>query len=302
MRLPVVILLAALPVAGCAGEKSETASKGDYIAQAHGDSSGVSTADEGGRVAAGESLALFAAGVPEGGVAVPEATPRRVIYDANIRLVMEDITRAEKEIPELIEKYKGYLGDASVDYSDNLRNNGRWVAKVPSESLSAFVDEIGKLGNVENRGQTAQDVTDEYVDLEGRLATNRRLEARVVKHLETQAEKIADVLTVERELARIQAMIEQIEGRLKYLANRTTYATVTISVRQQQNYIAPEAVVFSDRVALSWQMSVRELRRAGEGIAVMAVVAAPWLVVLGIPFVLLLWSIRRRVRSRAARA
>ena len=144
---------------------------------------------------------------------------------------------------------------------------------------------------------SAQDVTEEFVDLEARIANKKRLEERIVELLKDSSDKIKDVIEVERELARVRGEIEQMEGRLRYLTNRTELTTVTISAREVREYVPPEALKFVGRVAQAWGNSLLSLKVLGENVAVTLVYTFPWLLVLGIVLAPPIWYVRKNNRT-----
>jgi hypothetical protein len=102
-------------------------------------------------------------------------------------------------------------------------------------------------------------------------------------------------------LARVRGEIEQMEGRLRFLTNRTELTTVTIVAREVQDYVPPEAPTFVNRIRQSWVDSLHALRLFGEQLVVAVVYAAPWIVVLGAVLVPTFWYVGKRgtaVKSR----
>ena len=222
---------------------------------------------------------------------------RKVIYDAEIALIVKEFSAIEIEIPKLVKQFGGYLADASVNRTQGEQRSGRWQARIPVNQFDSFLDSVSILGIPENRRQTAQDVTEEFVDLEARIANKKRLEERIVELLKDSSDKIKDVIEVERELARVRGEIEQMEGRLRYLTNRTELTTVTISAREVREYVPPEALKFVGRVAQAWGNSLLSLKVLGENVAVTLVYTFPWLLVLGIVLAPPIWYVRKNNRT-----
>ncbi len=206
---------------------------------------------------------------------------RKIIYDAELALIVKEFAAAEKEIPKLVKQFGGYLADVSVNRTQGEQRSGRWQARVPVDQFDSFLDSVSALGIPESRRQTAQDVTEEFVDLEARTANKKRLEGRIVDLLKDSSDELKDVIEVERELARVRGEIEQMQGRLRYLANRAELATITISAREVRDYVPPESPRFFGRIGQAWSDSVLSLKVLGEHIAVAVVYVFPWLLVLG---------------------
>lgn len=152
-----------------------------------------------------------------------------------------------------------------------------------------------------NRSENAQDVTEEYVDTEVRIANKKKLEARILTMLEERTGKLSDVLDIERELARVREEIERMEGRIRFLKDRTSLATITITCREEKEYTPPAPPSLLSRITLSWTDSLSSLRYTGENFLVGAIAAAPWIVVLAVPLLVIRYLIKRWWRKRRER-
>ena len=119
--------------------------------------------------------------------------------------------------------------------------------------------------------------------------------------LDERTGKLSDVLEIERELARIREEVERMEGRLRYLKDRTSLATITITCREEKEYTPPEAPTLLSRISLSWFDSLRSLRRSGENLLIGVIAAAPWFVALGVPLLLAKMLLKRWWRKRRDR-
>lgn len=222
---------------------------------------------------------------------------RKIIYTATVGLVVEDFDATDRKIQALTQEAGGFVAEFREDRSYGDRQAGRWVVRIPTPRFQEFLDQVVTLGVPETRQIDAQDVTEEYVDLEARIANKKKLEQRILDLLENQTGEIKDVIAVETELARVREEIERMEGRLRFLANRVELTTITITAREEQDYIPPQAPSFTGKVRNVWSQSLTALRQAGEALVLTAVALAPWLVVLavlGSPF--LIWFVRWRRR------
>jgi hypothetical protein len=211
-----------------------------------------------------------------------EKVERKIIYEGRVSLVVEEFEEVETAIPDLVKEFEGYLKEANVNRNQGRWRSGRWVARIPSARFGEFLDEVAKLGIPETRGQTAQDVTMEYLDLEARIKTKKELEQRILQLLEDREGKLSDVVEAEKELSRVRSEIESMEGQLRYLQNRTAFSTVTIDVREEQDYIPEAAPDFSGRIGKAWQESLRALKIAGQNLVIAAVAIAPWIIPLAL--------------------
>ena len=234
---------------------------------------------------------------PPAGTGRPAGAAPKIIYTADLAVVVENFAAAEAAVPALAEKFGGYLASANVDRSSGRRLRGVWVVRVPVDNYAAFLAGAGGLGVLEERDETARDVTAEFVDVESRLAGRQALETRLLQLLAERPGELKDVLELERELARVREEVETAEGRLRYLSNQTAYSTVTVRVREERNYVPPARPAFGgrllDALADGWE-GVLALAR---GVLLALARALPALVLLGMPAALLAWLLVRRRRK-----
>lgn len=278
-----------------------------YVARENARASKDTTADYAPGKLASESLARFSQTEPSS-VREKTALPaesnaldsRKIIYEAEVTLVVDDVATLDSEIVNLVRQFGGYVAEESLDGNTGVQRSGRWRIRIPVGGFDSFIDGVSKLGVAEQRQTRSQDVTEEFVDLEARITNEKRLEERILKLLEDPEGKIKEVIAVEQELARVRGSIERMEGRLRYLSNRTDLTTVTINAREERDYVPPEAPTFANRLTSAWSSSLLGLRTFGENLAVAAVSASPWIVVAGAFFIPSLWVVKRRVRMRSA--
>src|SRR5206468_2017919 len=109
-------------------------------------------------------------------------------------LVVKDMAETETQIAKLLKQTNGYIAEASVDRRQGQQLTGRWRVRIPVAQFDSFLDAVSKLGVAESRNQTAQDVTEEYVDLEAQITNKKRLEERIVALLKDSNGKIKDVI------------------------------------------------------------------------------------------------------------
>lgn len=236
--------------------------------------------------------------------AAPAAPARRIIYEAQLELVVDSLDEFERRLPERVREHGGYLADAKTNRSPGQRPSGTWVVRIPVDRFEDFLAATGDGAFPQRLNQTSKEVTQEYVDLESRITNARRLEERLVKLLENSKSELHDIITLERELARSRGELEQLEGRRRLLENRTAMSTVTIEVREREPYVPAKPPVaepnFSERLATAWQTSWANLRELGEGLVIGLARCAPWLVIGAVfllPVAAVVWRLQLSCRG-----
>ncbi len=142
-------------------------------------------------------------------------------------VVVDDVARAAARAQSVLVGTPGY-----VEREERGERSASFTLRIPEASLDAVLDSLATLGSVANRTESAEDVTEQSIDLDARLqsliATRDRL-----RKLHDSATTVAEVITVEHELARVQGEVDSLEGRLKYLRSSAALATVQLSIRRK---------------------------------------------------------------------
>lgn len=128
----------------------------------------------------------------------------------------------------------GYIASGETrieEFEDTRYAVGWYTMRVPTDRFDDAVSRVEQLGERVSAQLSSQDVTEEYVDLEGRLSYWRDQEA-FYQRLMAEATTIEDLVTLQTRMQDVLLNIEQIEGRLRYLDSRTAYATLTVGVTE----------------------------------------------------------------------
>jgi len=222
---------------------------------------------------------------------------RHIIMTGQLRLEVADLTETIEKVRKLAEEIGGYLAGSNVyETSEGLRA-GEVTLRVPAEEFAAVFAQLKKLGSARSYSEDSQDVTEEWVDLEARIANKKAEEKSILALLERKGE-LEDILQVQREVFRVRGEVEQMEGRLRYLKNQVSLSTITVSIDElgPAGVAQPEMWRIGYHVRTAWNA----LTRLIEG----AVYAVVYVVISGaifwVPVVLLvLWLRRRRARRKA---
>ena len=154
-----------------------------------------------------------------------------------------------------------------------------------------------RLGEVRQNHVGSQDVTEEYFDVEARIRNKQEEEKRLLKHLSDSTGKLEDILAVERELSRVRGEVEQMQGRLRFLANRTELSTITIEATEWKDYKPPVAATFQTQLGRTFFNSVDNLSAFGKAILMVSVALIPWLPLILLGVFIIRWLIRANRHS-----
>lgn len=226
-----------------------------------------------------------------------EGLNRKLIYKANLTMKVKNYSEAQSEIRNLVTLSGGYILQFSEN-SSSREEGGNFVLKIPSTGFSSFLKDLEKIPNESiQRNVQAQDLSEEYVDLEARLKAKQVVEARYLEFMQ-KATQTDDLVKYTNELAKIQEAIEQMKGRMRYIDQNVAFSTIEIRLYQPGSSLdinpKSESVFGRSRDAMLTSMGF--LAGLGQGLVVLAAGLLP---VLAIAFLIAtpLWFWHRKSRE-----
>ena len=168
--------------------------------------------------------------------ATAEAADRKIIRNADITIEVPSTTDAQHQVTSIAESHGGFVVTSEAKQRDSNDPSQRTldiklVVRVPSNQFGNAFDEIKKLaGNTPAEQVTSQDVTEDFIDLEARIKTQKALEVQFLDIMR-QAHKIEDALEVQRQIAEVRTEIEKLEGRKRFLENRSSLSTINVNIQ-----------------------------------------------------------------------
>ena len=152
---------------------------------------------------------------------------RIIVRTVDMAVVVSDVSGSLDEVADLADELGGWVigSDRSSTYQ------GFVSFRVPAQDLESAIERIrGMAVKVDFETADSQDVTDEYVDSRLRLTSLQATEATLLKLFE-DAKTVQEALNVQSELAGLQADIESILGRIKFLEQTAAFSLINLSLR-----------------------------------------------------------------------
>ena len=214
----------------------------------------------------------------------PGTTPQ-LIKKAQLSVVVKSIDASTKSITEIVKKQQGdVLGFQNQKPPDSsIRQTATLEIRVPQAKLETTLDALAKLGSVQNRGLTAQDVTTQLVDNDARLRNLRKSEEVVLKIMERSG-SVGDVLKAAQELSNIRESIERIDAELKSLRNQVAYSTINLTLEAAVSAQQDPEPSLGLRMQETWGKathSVGELTLGLFGLGIWMLAYSPYFLLIG---------------------
>ncbi|MCC6485676.1 MAG: DUF4349 domain-containing protein [Armatimonadetes bacterium] len=167
----------------------------------------------------------------------PSPAQRMVISTADLTVKVRNVPQAIEEMTSAVRQAGGYISESS-ESRHSSKGSGRITVRAPVKAYGRILEGIGRLGKIVSKDERCEDVTEEYVDIQSRLRNLSHEEEAFLRVLH-QARKVTDILAVERELSRVRGEIEAVTGRIKYLQNQISLATINVSFYATSTPVRP---------------------------------------------------------------
>ncbi|MPY59558.1 DUF4349 domain-containing protein [Streptomyces spongiae] len=290
--LATVFLAAALALTGCSagGESSSDSGGGSNAKEAADQQAGAGAAD---------SASDSKGGTGGKATRVPDVSVNHIIRTASLTVRVKDVPKALDAARTTTENAGGFVGDETTTRDGKGRERTRVTLRVPTDKYDEVLDDLEGTGKLIEREAKAEDVTDQVVDVESRIKSQQASVARI-RELMDKATRLSDVVTLEGELSSRQADLEALLARQASLKDRTSLATITLSLTETPVKKADkdEDPGFLDALAGGWNAFVTMFR----WIAMALGALLPFLVVAAVLVLLWVRVVRPRLPRRPATA
>ena len=157
---------------------------------------------------------------------LPSTLDRKIIQTATLTISTDDVSGKYEDVRTVATTYGGFVASSTFGNSGD-KQTAAITIRVPGDAYERALNDLRKLGEVKGEQSGANDVTEEFTDLQSRLRNLQATEAQYVQFL-LRAANIQDVLTVQDRLNATRAEIEQVQGRVNLVQHQTDLATITV--------------------------------------------------------------------------
>lgn len=172
-------------------------------------------------------------------IAPTDDLQQRVIKIGELSLRVKDVSKQADEIRDAVKSRGGYVESSSISDPGEGPRTGWMTLRIPVNVLDETIKQIKALAILTLEESTqGQDVTLEFVDLEADLR-NARAEEQSYLDILKRSGTIEEVLSVTQRLAEVRGRIERLEGRKRYLENRTDLATLNVRLTEETRVEVP---------------------------------------------------------------
>lgn len=168
----------------------------------------------------------------------PVTTERKVIRNGAVRFEVSDTDTAVDAVKSMVTSLGGYVSSEQRDQAGTTGQQATLSCRVPAQRLDEMLAKLKELGKQETVSLTAEDISEQYLDLEVHLRTQKQLEERLRALLERSSNRLSDLLEIEKEIARVRGEIDSMEGRKRFWDNQVAFSTLGVTLHEPRPAVA----------------------------------------------------------------
>ena len=154
----------------------------------------------------------------------------------------------------------GYVENSDVggDYGMDMTRYAYLVLRIPADKLDDFVGEVKNASNVRTFGESTEDVTLQYTDLDTHIKALRE-ELNALFSMMEQATSMKDILAIQSQITEVRYEIENYESQLRVYDNQVTYSTVYLDLYEVNRESSTAGTTFGERVKIKFNDNLYQM-------------------------------------------
>lgn len=181
----------------------------------------------------------------------------KIIKSGSMEFEVVPLESAKTHVDSLVELHGGYYENEQFK-SYRIRNSYSLQIRLPANNFDSFIATLEEgTGKLQSKNIRARDVTEEYQDLNIRLANNLAY-LKQYKQILTKAKTVKDILEVQEKIRRIEEEIESKKGRMKYLNDQVKYSSLSLELYETVQKVKSEES-FGTRIAHAFQNGIKSM-------------------------------------------
>jgi hypothetical protein len=222
------------------------------------------------------------------------ATDAQVITTGWVSIRVDDPAKSSADAIAVVEKHDGRIDNRSEQSpTDSQDASAQLTIRVPHDQITDTLEELKKLGTVENVSISETDVTAQTTDLDARITAMQASVDRLLALMST-ASSVDDLVALESALSTRQADLDSLTSQRNALGDQVDYSTIELQLYTAGPVPAGGPKDFWGGLAVGWNSLLSTL----SGSLVVLGVALPWLLVLAAIGAIALLIVRLSTRQR----
>ena len=211
---------------------------------------------------------------------------RKMIWSADLEFQVENMEISTDALQTVVRNLGGFVSGMSRS-STNYRVQNQFQIRIGNEKFDDLVQQLkGQATFLDKVDIRSKDLSEEFIDIESRLATKKEARERYLDILRNKTGDVKDIIEAEEAIRKITEEIEAKEGRLRYLRDKVSLSTISVLIYQEVDH-KQEPIVFHEPYSQKMQAAFVSGWSVVTGLLLVLVNVWPVLVLL---IVFLIWK------------
>ena len=189
-------------------------------------------------------------------------TEQKLIKTVNMSAETTEFDTLVADVRAKTESVGGYVENSDVggDYGMDMTRYAYLVLRIPADKLDDFVGEVKNASNVRTFGESTEDVTLQYTDLDTHIKALRE-ELDALFSMMEQATSMEDILAIQSQITEVRYEIENYESQLRVYDNQVIYSTVYLDLYEVNRESSAAGTTFGERVKIKFNDNLYQMRQ-----------------------------------------
>lgn len=230
------------------------------------------------------------------------ATSQKLIKTVSLSMETKEFDPLLENIRSKVEELGGYIESSEISgssYYSVQENRYAWLTlRIPADKLDGFVTVVSELGNVTSKNESVEDITLQYVDVEGRKQALETEQARLLELLE-RAETMEDIIAIESRLSEVRYELQSYGSTLRTYDNQVNYSTVSIRISEVER-VTPviEKRTFLEEIQYRLSDNLYDIGQGIRNFVIWFISSLPYLIIWAAVIAVLVLVARKIIRKK----
>ena len=187
-------------------------------------------------------------------------TEQKLIKTVNMSAETTEFDTLVADVRAKTESAGGYVENSDIggNYGAAMTRYAYLVLRIPADKLDDFVGEVKNASNVRSFGESTEDVTLQYTDLDTHIKALRE-ELDALFSMMEQATSMKDILAIQSQITEVRYEIENYESQLRVYDNQVTYSTVYLDLYEVNRESSTAGTTFGERVKIKFNDNLYQM-------------------------------------------
>ena len=159
----------------------------------------------------------------------------KIVKEGSLSLKVESVTATVEKVVKMTKQQAGYVESQNIrrDYQKKLY--AELYLRIPPAKLEKIVQTFAKLGEIEDQLIRIKNITQEYHAIDISLKNKLALRARYLQLLQKKANKVSEIIGVEKEINNLTNEIETLQDTMNHYDKWLSYSTLAVKLYEPES-------------------------------------------------------------------